>query len=142
MRRIMKQLSSVSNTNSSARSLVVKHMPPISHTEQIMNTGFDYLRDNLAVRKEDLAQRGHAYAIVDEIDSILIDEARTPLIISSESTESDSLYVQFADIARNLERETDFTVDEKQRAIQLTDMGITKAESLLGIENIYTEKRN
>ncbi len=102
--------------------------------------GFDYLRDNLAVRKEDLAQRGHAYAIVDEIDSILIDEARTPLIISSESTESDSLYVQFADIARNLERETDFTVDEKQRAIQLTDMGITKAESLLGIENIYTEK--
>lgn len=102
--------------------------------------GFDYLRDNLAGSREALSQRGHAYAIVDEIDSILIDEARTPLIISSESAESDSMYVQFAEIARNFERETDFTVDEKQRAIQLTDMGITKAESLLGIDNIYTEK--
>ena len=102
--------------------------------------GFDYLRDNLAPNKESLSQRGHPYAIVDEIDSILIDEARTPLIISSESAESGSLYVQFADIARNLERETDYTIDEKKKAIQLTDMGITKAESLLGISNIYTEK--
>lgn len=102
--------------------------------------GFDYLRDNLVQTKEQLSQRSHAYAIVDEIDSILIDEARTPLIISSESADSDSLYTQFAEIARALEREADFTIDEKQRAIQLTDMGITKAESLLGIENIYTEK--
>jgi preprotein translocase subunit SecA len=102
--------------------------------------GFDYLRDNLAPNKESLSQRGHAYAVVDEIDSILIDEARTPLIISSETAESESLYTQFADIARNLERESDYTVDEKKKAIQLTDMGITKAESLLGIENIYTEK--
>ncbi len=102
--------------------------------------GFDYLRDNLAPTKNHIVQRDHAYAIVDEIDSILIDEARTPLIISSESAESDSMYVQFADIARNLERESDFTVDEKQKAIQLTDMGITKAESMLGIDNIYTEK--
>ncbi len=102
--------------------------------------GFDYLRDNLAQTKENISQRSHAYAIVDEIDSILIDEARTPLIISSESADSDSLYVQFAEIARKLERETDFTVDEKLKAIQLTDLGITKAESLLGIENIYTEK--
>ncbi len=102
--------------------------------------GFDYLRDNLAQTKDQLSQRGHAFAIVDEIDSILIDEARTPLIISSESTESDSLYVQFADIARKLEQGADFSIDEKQRAIQLTDIGITKAESLLGIENIYTEK--
>ncbi len=102
--------------------------------------GFDYLRDNLAQSKENLVQRGHAYAIVDEIDSILIDEARTPLIISSESRDSESLYVQFADIARILERGTDYTVDEKMRAIQLTDMGITKAEGSLGIQNIYTEK--
>ncbi len=102
--------------------------------------GFDYLRDNLAPTRNHIVQRSHAYAIVDEIDSILIDEARTPLIISSESGDSDKLYVQFADIARNLERESDFTVDEKLKAIQLTDMGITKAESLLGIDNIYTEK--
>ncbi len=102
--------------------------------------GFDYLRDNLAHTKESLVQRDHAYAIVDEIDSILIDEARTPLIISSETRDSESLYAQFADIARHLEKGTDYTVDEKMKAIQLTDMGITKAESALHIDNIYTEK--
>jgi preprotein translocase subunit SecA len=102
--------------------------------------GFDYLRDNLAGTEQNLVQRGHAYAIVDEIDSILIDEARTPLIISSESADSESLYTQFADIARSLIQGDDYTVDEKMKAIQLTDMGITKAESSLGIDNIYTEK--
>jgi preprotein translocase subunit SecA len=102
--------------------------------------GFDYLRDNLVTSKELISQRSHGYAIVDEIDSILIDEARTPLIISSESADSEALYSQFAGIARALDRETDFTVDEKLKAIQLTDSGITKAESLLNIENIYTEK--
>jgi preprotein translocase subunit SecA len=102
--------------------------------------GFDYLRDNLVQNREQIVQRSHAFALVDEIDSILIDEARTPLIISSESSDSDALYIQFAEIARAMERETDFTVDEKQRAIQLTDLGITKAESMLGIDNIYTEK--
>ncbi len=102
--------------------------------------GFDYLRDNLVQTTEQLAQRGHAYAVVDEIDSILIDEARTPLIISQPQEDSGELYAKFATIARQLIRGEDYTVDEKQRAIQLTDSGITKAESLLGIENIYTEK--
>lgn len=102
--------------------------------------GFDYLRDNLASSPAGLVQRGHHYAVVDEVDSILIDEARTPLIISSPSTESSDFYIKFAEIARQLKKEVDYTVDEKLRAIQLTDEGITKAENLLGIDNIYTEK--
>jgi preprotein translocase subunit SecA len=102
--------------------------------------GFDYLRDNLVQNKEQLSQRGHAFALVDEIDSILIDEARTPLIISQPQEESGDLYAKFATIARQLSRGDDYTVDEKQRAIQLTDTGITKAEDMLGISNIYTEK--
>ncbi|MEN9582844.1 MAG: hypothetical protein RL641_798 [Candidatus Parcubacteria bacterium] len=102
--------------------------------------GFDYLRDNLAGTKEGLVQRGHHYAIVDEIDSILIDESRTPLIIAGQIGESESLYGTFAKIAKQLSVETDFTVDEKHHAIQLTDEGITKAEKILGIDNIYTEK--
>lgn len=102
--------------------------------------GFDYLRDNLVQEKSHIVARGYAYAIVDEIDSILIDEARTPLIISSETAESESLYVQFSHIAKLLEKDRDYTVDEKLKAIQLTDEGITKAEQELGFENIYTEK--
>ncbi|MDZ4226275.1 MAG: preprotein translocase subunit SecA [Patescibacteria group bacterium] len=101
--------------------------------------GFDYLRDNISYRKEYLRQRGHAFAIVDEIDSILIDEARTPLIISAPAAESEDLYRTFATIAGKLEPETDYTVDEKRKAIQLTDAGISHAEKLLGVENIYTE---
>jgi preprotein translocase subunit SecA len=101
--------------------------------------GFDYLRDNISYKKEDLRQRGFNFAIVDEIDSILIDEARTPLIISAPTAESEDLYRTFATIAGTLQPETDYTVDEKRRAIQLTDAGITHAEKLLGIENIYTE---
>src|SRR3990167_724193 len=102
--------------------------------------GFDYLRDNLAVSLENVVQREFFYAIVDEVDSILIDEARTPLIISSASAESEDFYTKFDKIAKQLKREMDYTVDEKLRAIQLTDGGITKAENLLGISNIYTEK--
>ena len=102
--------------------------------------GFDYLRDNLVTDATQLVQRGHFYAVVDEIDSILIDEARTPLIISSDAGESEDFYRQFADIATGLVAEEDFTVDEKRKAIALTDAGITKAESALGISNIYTEK--
>ena len=101
--------------------------------------GFDYLRDNLLYRKEDLSQREFHYAVVDEIDSILIDEARTPLIISSNVGAAGDLYTKFADIARRMVLEEDYTVDEKLNAISLTDAGITKAEGLLGIENIYTE---
>lgn len=102
--------------------------------------GFDYLRDNLVVRKEDLVQRGHAFAIVDEIDSILIDEARTPLIISAPAQDSELLYQQFSKIARELQVGEDYTVDEKHHSIALSDSGITKAEKALGIDNIYTEK--
>lgn len=102
--------------------------------------GFDYLRDNIAYSSNELRQRAHYFAIVDEIDSILIDEARTPLIISAPAAESEDLYRVFAGIAAKLNPETDYTVDEKQRAIQLTDAGIEHAEKLLGVENIYTEK--
>ncbi len=102
--------------------------------------GFDYLRDNLEYSPDRLRQRGYHYAIVDEIDSILIDEARTPLIISSPVAESEDLYARFAGIARGLQAEIDYTVDEKQKAISLTPAGIEKAEQALGIGNIYTEK--
>lgn len=101
--------------------------------------GFDYLRDNIAYAKEMIVQRDHSYAIVDEIDSILIDEARTPLIISAPAQESESLYATFAKIAASLKADEDYEVDEKLRAIQLTDAGITKAEKMLGVDNIYTE---
>lgn len=102
--------------------------------------GFDYLRDNLANSERDLTQRGHNFAIVDEVDSILIDEARTPLIISSASGDSEDFYIKFYQIAKQLKKESDYTVDEKLRSIALTDEGITKAENLLGVDNIYTEK--
>jgi preprotein translocase subunit SecA len=102
--------------------------------------GFDYLRDNLVNSIKDLVQRGHNFAIVDEVDSILIDEARTPLIISSVSSDSGDFYVKFSQIARQLKKDVDYKVDEQFKAISLTDEGITKAEQLLGISNIYTEK--
>jgi preprotein translocase subunit SecA len=102
--------------------------------------GFDYLRDNLVTSISDLVQRGHHYAIVDEVDSILIDEARTPLIISSQSGDSEDFYIKFYQIAKQLKKDADYKVDEKLKAISLTDAGITKAEELLGVDNIYTEK--
>ncbi|MCK9352164.1 MAG: preprotein translocase subunit SecA [Candidatus Paceibacterota bacterium] len=102
--------------------------------------GFDYLRDNIAYNPEQLAQRGYNFALVDEIDSILIDEARTPLIISSATADSEDLYVTFANIANKLSEGEDYEVDEKLKAVSLTDAGITKAERALGVENIYTEK--
>ncbi|MEI7709092.1 MAG: preprotein translocase subunit SecA [bacterium] len=102
--------------------------------------GFDYLRDNLATTVSGLVQRAPNYAIVDEVDSILIDEARTPLIISSAAGDSEDFYTKFYQIAKQMKRDTDYEVDEKLRAITLTDAGINKAEQLLGVENIYTEK--
>lgn len=101
--------------------------------------GFDYLRDNTAYEPGQIVQRGHHYAIIDEVDSILIDEARTPLIISGPAAEAENLYERFAGIVRSFEAGTDYTVDEKQRAVQITEAGITKAEAALGIENLYTE---
>lgn len=102
--------------------------------------GFDFLRDNIEYETERLRQRGHHFAIVDEVDSILIDEARTPLIISAPSSDSGDLYARFADIAAKLSPEADYTIDEKYKSISLTDTGITHAEKLLGVDNIYTEK--
>jgi preprotein translocase subunit SecA len=101
--------------------------------------GFDYLRDNLLYQKEQLSQRGFHYAVVDEIDSILIDEARTPLIISANTAQASDLYVQFAKIAKEMNQEEDFTLDEKRKTISLTQEGITKAEKILGMDNIYSE---
>ncbi len=102
--------------------------------------GFDYLRDNLEYSVQNLRQRPFNYAVVDEIDSILIDEARTPLIISAPTQESENLYKIFAGIVKNFEKDVDYTVDEKLKAIQITNSGIEKAEKKLGVGNIYTEK--
>ncbi len=102
--------------------------------------GFDYLRDNLEYSPDKLRQREPNYAIVDEIDSILIDEARTPLIISAPTRDAESIYKQFAAMVRSFAKDEDYTVDEKHRSISLTSAGITKAEKALGIDNIYTDK--
>jgi preprotein translocase subunit SecA len=100
--------------------------------------GFDYLRDNMAWRKEDLVQRGHFFAIVDEVDSILIDEARTPLIISGPSSgEANRWFVEFAKIAKTLDPGVDYEVDEKKRTIGVLEPGIEKVEDYLGIDNLY-----
>jgi preprotein translocase subunit SecA len=107
--------------------------------------GFDYLRDNMVVRREQQVQRGHRvelvkphyFAIVDEVDSILIDEARTPLIISGRATDAAELYYQFARIARTLQRDRDYEVDEAKRTVVPTEEGIARVEDALGVENLY-----
>ncbi len=99
--------------------------------------GFDYLRDNLALDISDKVQRGHNYAIIDEVDSILIDEARTPLIISGPSREGAAVYKRFATLARRFVKDEDFMIDEKSRTISLTEKGIEKAEKLIGVDNLY-----
>jgi preprotein translocase subunit SecA len=99
--------------------------------------GFDYLRDNMAMRKEDMVQRGHHYAIVDEVDSILIDEARTPLIISGMVADSAKWYQTFARLAPALKRDEDYEVDESKHQVAVTEAGVAKVESRLGIENLY-----
>lgn len=101
--------------------------------------GFDYLRDNMAQSKEQMVQRAPHYAIVDEVDSILIDEARTPLIISAPDAESTKLYQQFAGVVPQLTIEKDYVVDVKQRTVNLTDEGIEKVEKALGVGNIYED---
>ena len=101
--------------------------------------GFDYLRDNTAYDASHIVQRGHHFAIIDEVDSILIDEARTPLIISGPAGDSQNLYERFAGIVRDMKEGEDYTVDEKQKAIQITEEGMRKAEAALVLENLYTE---
>jgi preprotein translocase subunit SecA len=102
--------------------------------------GFDYLRDNMKFSLEDMVQRGFNYAIVDEVDSILIDEARTPLIISGPSEESTELYYRLNQLVPRLIKERDYTIDEKARTVFLTEEGVAHAEKLLKIENLYDPK--
>ncbi len=101
--------------------------------------GFDYLRDNMAMSRPQQVQRGHAYAIVDEVDSILIDEARTPLIISGRVADAAKLYYKFASIVRGLKIERDYDLDEEKRIVAPTDEGIERVEQALGVENMYDE---
>ncbi|HCP62845.1 MAG TPA: preprotein translocase subunit SecA [Actinobacteria bacterium] len=101
--------------------------------------GFDYLRDNMAMRHEDFVQRGHFFAIVDEVDSILIDEARTPLIISGMIADSAKWYVTFARMVPRLKRDTDYEIDEQKRTVAVMEAGIDKVERELGIENLYEQ---
>ncbi|HEX7259661.1 MAG TPA: preprotein translocase subunit SecA [Candidatus Saccharimonadia bacterium] len=124
----------------------LKHLRPVSRQEAYNaditygtnnEFGFDYLRDNMVSDASQMVQRPLHYAIVDEVDSILIDEARTPLIISAPAEESTEKYGQFAGLARMLKHEDDYTLDEKQKAASLTDDGIRKLEKALGVDNIY-----
>lgn len=102
--------------------------------------GFDYLRDNMASDENNRVMKRKWFAIVDEVDSILVDEARTPLIISAPAAEATSQYVRFAAIARNLENEKEYKIDEKQKTATLTEDGIRKLEEILGVDNIYVSQ--
>ena len=99
--------------------------------------GFDYLRDNMVLYKEQMVQRPLHYAVIDEVDSILIDEARTPLIISGSAQKSAQLYIQANAFVNTLKREEDYTYDEKTKGVQLTEAGMTKAERAFGIDNLF-----
>lgn len=99
--------------------------------------GFDYLKDNMVFSLPDQSQRGHYFAIVDEVDSILIDEARTPLIISRPAQEPTQKYYEFAEIMNKLSADSDYTIDEKQRTANLTEHGVVKIEKLLNVDNLY-----
>ncbi len=125
----------------------LKHFVPVERKEAYAcdilygtnnEYGFDYLRDNMAPNRAKQVQRDLVYAIVDEIDSILIDEARTPLIISAPAEASSDKYAKFAHLVRQLALDEDYNIDEKMRAATLTEAGITKMEKMLGVENIYT----
>lgn len=102
--------------------------------------GFDYLRDNMVARAENRVQRGHAFAVVDEVDSILIDEARTPLIISGVGTQAADTYKKFARVMPALVQDEDFEMDEAKRTITTTETGLTRVENMLGIEDIYADE--
>ena len=136
--------SSFNNPEASEERLV--HLKPITRGEAYQcdivygtnnEFGFDYLRDNMVPDKRYAVQRPYFYAIVDEVDSILIDEARTPLIISAPAEESTDRYRTFAQVVEQLSADSDYNVDEKMRAATLTAAGIAKVEQLLGLENLY-----
>ncbi len=124
----------------------VKHMRPVSRQEAYRadvtygtnnEFGFDYLRDNMVQRREQMVQRDLFFVVVDEVDSILIDEARTPLIISAPDTDPTDKYRQFSKLVQGLERDVHYAIDEKRKVSTLTDEGISKIEELLNIKNIY-----
>ena len=124
----------------------LKHLRPISRREAYAaditygtnnEFGFDYLRDNMARSTADMTQRGHHFAIVDEVDSILIDEARTPLIISAPDTEPTEKYYRFSQVINGLSQDTDYEIDEKLHTANLTDHGLRKVEKILGVDNLY-----
>src|SRR5205807_881671 len=126
--------------------VILAQMPPVERRAQYAcditygtnnEFGFDYLRDNMAWSAEELVQRGHNFGIVDEIDSILIDEARTPLIISGPSDLSIKWYVEFARLAARLQRDVDYEVDEGKRTLSVNESAIERVEDMLGIDNLY-----
>ncbi|MDQ2865031.1 MAG: preprotein translocase subunit SecA [Candidatus Eremiobacteraeota bacterium] len=129
---------------------IVQHdLTPAERREQYLcdvtyitnnEVGFDYLRDNMAWQMEDLVQRELYFALVDEVDSILIDEARTPLIISGPSQESTDLYKNFAQIIPRLKKDEDFTIDQKAHAVPVMEAGVAKVEKMLGIGNLYDQR--
>jgi preprotein translocase subunit SecA len=132
--------------NAEAADWRLKHLKPVSRKEAYdaditygINSefGFDYLRDNMASDKSQLVQRDYHYAIIDEVDSILIDEARTPHIISAPAEEATSKYYDYAKLVDKLTGDTDYSIDEKLRTAHLTDHGIMKVEKMLGLGNIY-----
>ncbi len=144
----MPEAEEIAEIESQTEGLVldVKHMRPVSRQEAYRaditfgtnnEFGFDYLRDNMVQHASQLRQRELFFAIVDEVDSILIDEARTPLIISQPDTDPTDKYYQFAKLVSGLEEEKDYTVDEKHKAASLTDDGINKIEKILNVGNIY-----
>jgi preprotein translocase subunit SecA len=125
---------------------ILSNQPPELHRAAYLNDitygtnnefGFDYLRDNMAWSLDDLVQRGHNYAIVDEVDSILIDEARTPLIISGPAEENQRWYLEFARLAPRMKRDVDYEVEEGKRTVAVTEDGVALVEDQLGIENLY-----
>jgi len=135
--------------NGEANDPRLKHLKPCTRKEAYEcditygtnnEFGFDYLRDNMASEQKDKTQRGFYYAIIDEVDSILIDEARTPLIISAPAEEATEKYRKFSQLMPRLKEGEDYNIDEKMRSATLTEEGIKKMEQWLGVENIYTEK--
>ena len=133
----------IDNTHGDER---LAHLKPCSRKEAYATDitygtnnefGFDYLRDNMVQSLGEMVQREHYFSIVDEVDSILIDEARTPLIISAPDTEPTQKYYQFAQIVDKLQLDTDFKIDEKAKSASLTETGISKVEKILGVDNLY-----
>jgi preprotein translocase subunit SecA len=133
-------------TDNSVEDKRLTHLKPVSRQEAYAaeitygtnnEFGFDYLRDNMVQGLEQMVQRGHNFAIVDEVDSILIDEARTPLIISAPDTEPTSKYYTFAGLINQLSADTDYVIDEKHKTANLTEHGVKKVEVKLGVDNLY-----